>query len=77
MMGRPPNRLTKNSIHSYVIKILEKSKRPMTVIEITKKVSKQIPIKGKTPTNTVFSILQRSNYVTKTDISTFKLKRNI
>jgi len=77
MIGRPPNRLTKTSIHSSVIKILEKSKRPMTVIEITKKVSKQMPIKGKTPTNTVFAILQRSDFVTKTGVSTFKLKRNI
>jgi len=77
MIGRPPNSLTKSSIHSAVIKILEKSKRPMTVTEITKKVSKQMPIKGKTPTNTIFSILQRSNFVTKTGVSTFKLKRNI
>ena len=77
MMGRPPNLLNKSSIHSYIIKILKKSKKPMTVIEITKQVLKQRSIKGKTPTNTVFATLQRSNFVTKTGVSTFKLKRNI
>ena len=77
MMGRPTNLLNESSIHSYIIKILKKSKKPMTVIEITKQVLKQRSIKGKTPTNTVFATLQRSNFVTKTGMSTFKLKRNI
>lgn len=77
MIGRPPNLLNESSIHSHIIKILKKSNKPMTVIEITKQVLKQRSIKSKTPTNTVFATLQRSNFATKTGVSTFKLKRNI
>jgi hypothetical protein len=73
-MGRPPKSLRKNSIHSIAIKLLTDSKKPMTVKEIKKVVLEKKSLTTKTPSNTINSILQRSDFVKRIGKGTFVLK---
>ena len=53
----------KDSIHSTILQIMQKSKNPMSVSEITKKVMTKRKINSETPQKTVSSILSRSTFV--------------
>ena len=50
------------SFHGLAISILKNSNRPLTVKEITERILRVKRIKGKTPNNTVNSILQYSEH---------------
>lgn len=69
-VGPPPNsQLPKNysnSCHFLALKILKKYKRPMGNKEITKLIKKEKRFSGKTPANTISSVLHRSACTKKT-----------
>jgi hypothetical protein len=67
-------RLYSNSIHSQVIDIMTKTKRSMTINEITEKLLKNNTLNGKTPENTVSSILQRSHHLKRISKGIYRLK---
>ena len=52
----------KQSFHGLAISILKNSNRPLTVEEITERILRVKRIKGKTPNNTINSILQYSKH---------------
>jgi len=58
--------MSSSSSHYLALKVLKKFKRPMTVKEITKEVKKKRKISGKTPENSISSLLQRSACTRKT-----------
>jgi len=63
-----------DSIHYIVIKILKKYDRPMSVKELTKKILQIKNLQGKTPRNSVSSVLQRSVYIEPTKRGFYRLK---
>lgn len=56
--------LNTNSIQSLAIEILNKN-NPMTIKEITEKILQKRKLKGKTPYNSVNTVLQRSTFIKK------------
>jgi hypothetical protein len=66
-------RMYSNSIHSQIINIMTKTKKSMTVDEITEKLMKNNMFRGKTPENTVSSVLQRSHYVKRISKGIYQL----
>jgi len=63
---------SKNSYHSYAIKILKESNRGMTTAEITDKISRFRKVRGKDPDRTISSVLQRSDYISRVGFNTYK-----
>ena len=61
--------------HGLAIKILKKSRRPMTVGEITKKILRVHRGKSKTPNNTVSNCLQYSKHARSTKRGFYVYKR--
>lgn len=68
-------RLYRNSIHSQIIDIMTKTKRTMTVNEITEKIIKNNTLGGRTPEKTISSVLQRSHYFKRIIKGTYQLKK--
>jgi len=57
--------MNKISSHYLALKAIKKYKRPMSTMEITQIIKKQTRLTGRTPQNTISSILQRSACVKK------------
>lgn len=72
-----PKRLHSNSIHVVILNILKNKKNPMTITEITESVLKKKSMKSVRPNCTINAILQRSQYVTKTERGCYKLNSNV
>ena len=53
---------------------LQKEGKPMTAIDITKKIKNSIKLSGKTPDATIRCVLQRSSYVESIGNGRWKLK---
>ena len=66
----------KNSIHQIVVNILSKSKKPLSVTEITEKAKQHYSFSGKTPQKSVSAILQRSRYVKKISKGYYQIKNS-
>ena len=64
--------LRPTSVHKLCVDVLKKEKRPMTVKEITKKVSAKQNIGGKTPRYTISSTLQRSAFIKRVERGLYK-----
>ena len=68
-------KLYSNSIHSNILVIMTRSKRPMTVDEITNEIIKNNKTMGKTPEKTISSILQRSSFVKRVNKGIYKIRK--
>jgi len=64
---------SKTSFHSMAIRILEREGRPMKIKELTKMILEEKNVAGKTPYNTLNSVLQRSKYVQRIGKGLYKL----
>jgi hypothetical protein len=63
-----------HSYHHYVIQILKKEKKPMSAMQLSKKIEKLKKVTGKTPNATIRSVLQRSSYCQPAGHGYWKLK---
>lgn len=77
MINMKKYRTNSNSYHNLAVTILKKSEEPMTASEMIKIILEKKTVRGKTPVNSLRSMLQRSDTFKKVGKSKYVLNENI